>query len=122
MRKTLLAAAATALAGTFVIAQPASAHQTSAQPSSARLAAGSWTGWAGTNYSGLDRSWSGDVGVCNYVGDNWNDKIRSAKTASATTRVELWDTWNCNGGAIVIDGSGYYNIGAWVSSYKVTAV
>ncbi|MFJ8746232.1 peptidase inhibitor family I36 protein [Embleya sp. NPDC127516] len=122
MRKTLLAAAATALAGTFVIAQPASAQPASAPSSSARLASGSWTGWASTNFSGLDRTWSGEVGSCIYVGDNWNDKIRSAKSASATTRVELWDTWNCEGGGIVIDGSGYYSIGAWVSAYKVTAV
>ncbi|MEU9576169.1 peptidase inhibitor family I36 protein [Streptomyces chilikensis] len=84
-------------------------------------ASGSWRAFSQSNYTGLDTTFSGDVGQCRYVGDNWNDKVRSAKSSSATTRVELWEHSNCTGYAITIDGSGYYNIGAWVSGYKVTA-
>jgi hypothetical protein len=113
MRKTLVMAAA--LAGVLVTAHPSSAAPA---PVPARELAGSFHAYASTGFSGLDRWFSGNTGECKYVGDNWNDRIRSARTESAT-RVELWDNWNCTGGAIVIDRTGYGSIGAWVSAYRV---
>ncbi|MFJ4534595.1 peptidase inhibitor family I36 protein [Streptomyces tibetensis] len=111
IRKTMLTVAA--LAGIVIATQPAFA-----QPQ----ASGSWRAYSETDYEGPDTTFSGEVGACKYVGDNWNDKTRSAKSSSATTRVELWDNSDCTGGSIVIDGSGYYSIGAWVSGYRVTSV
>ncbi len=125
-RKLLLTAAA--LAGTVVLAQPSSAQ--SVAPSSpgspagsaavsTRPAAATWHAFASTGFSGPDTYFSGNPGECKYVGDNWNDRIRSARTDVATRRVELWDNYDCTGGAIIIDGSGYSSIGAWVSAYRV---
>ncbi|MFG3284437.1 hypothetical protein [Streptomyces sp. NPDC048111] len=125
-RKLMLTAVA--LAGTVVLAQPSSAQSAPAAPSAptasvstapARPAAASWHAFASTGYSGLDTYFWGNPGECKYVGDNWNDRIRSARTEVATRRVELWDNYNCTGGAIIIDGSGYNSIGAWVSAYRV---
>ncbi|MEU9193147.1 peptidase inhibitor family I36 protein [Streptomyces hundungensis] len=121
-RKLLLTAVA--LAGTVVLAQPSSAQSApssslSSSTGSALPAAASWHAFASTGFSGLDTYFSGNPGECKYVGDNWNDRIRSARTEVATRRVELWDNYNCTGGAIIIDGSGYNSIGAWVSAYRV---
>ncbi|MEU3504645.1 peptidase inhibitor family I36 protein [Streptomyces hundungensis] len=121
-RKLLLTAVA--LASTVVLAQPSSAQSapsSSLGPSrgSALPAAASWHAFASTGFSGPDTYFSGNPGECKYVGDNWNDRIRSARTEVATRRVELWDNYNCTGGAIIIDGSGYNSIGAWVSAYRV---
>ncbi|MFE6194621.1 peptidase inhibitor family I36 protein [Streptomyces sp. NPDC057838] len=111
IRKTMLTVAA--LAGIALTSQPAFAQA---------QASGSWRAYTGTNFSGPDTTFTGEVGECKYVGDNWNDKTRSAKSSTATTRVELWDNADCTGGSIVIDGSGYYAIGAWVSAYRVSSV
>ncbi|MFE4859796.1 peptidase inhibitor family I36 protein [Streptomyces sp. NPDC056670] len=122
IRKVLLTAVA--LAGTVVLAQPSAAQSlTSSSPGSptgsALPAAATWHAFASTGFSGLDTYFSGNAGECKYVGDNWNDRIRSARSEVATRRVELWDNYNCTGGAIIIDGSGYRSIGAWVSAYRV---
>ncbi|MEU3501532.1 peptidase inhibitor family I36 protein [Streptomyces hundungensis] len=122
-RKLLLTAVT--LAGTVALVQPSSAAQSAPAPSlgsatgSAGPAAASWHAFASTGFSGLDTYFSSNPGECKYVGDNWNDRIRSARTEVATRRVELWDNYNCTGGAIIIDGSGYNSIGAWVSAYRI---
>ncbi len=110
IRKALLTAAA--LGSVFVIAQPSYA-----QPQ----AVGSLTGWNKVSYQGVSKTWSGEVGQCHYVGDDWNDKIRSAKSGSATTTVVIYENHDCTGYALSVDGSGYYNIGTWVSGYKVVS-
>ncbi|MFD7535191.1 peptidase inhibitor family I36 protein [Streptomyces sp. NPDC001251] len=122
LRKLLLTAVA--LAGTVVLAQPSSAQSVThslpgSSTGSARPAAATWHAFAATGFSGPDTYFSGNPGECKYVGDNWNDRIRSARTDVATRRVELWDNYDCTGGAIIIDGSGYSSIGAWVSAYRV---
>ncbi|WP_327681846.1 peptidase inhibitor family I36 protein [Kitasatospora sp. NBC_00458] len=115
-RRILLTAAV--LASAVVIAPPASAQPAAAPAGSAGVAlAPGFHAFASTGFSGLDRWFNGAEGACNYVGDSWNDKIRSARTESSN-RVELWDNADCTGGAIVIDGSGYNSIGAWVSAYR----
>ncbi|MFE9406480.1 peptidase inhibitor family I36 protein [Streptomyces sp. NPDC006530] len=121
-RKLLLTAVA--LAGTVALAQPSSAQSAPASSlgsstGSAGPAAASWHAFASTGFSGLDTYFSGNPGECKYVGDNWNDRIRSARTEVAHRRVELWDNYNCTGGAIIIDGSGYNSIGGWVSAYRI---
>lgn len=118
-RRILLALAV--LAGTAAVAAPSSARPL-AEPASGTAvhrASGSFHAFAGTGFSGLDRWFSGNAGSCVYVGDNWNDGIRSARTESGT-RVELWDNYNCTGGSIVIDRTGYNSIGKWVSAYRVS--
>ncbi|WP_189078310.1 peptidase inhibitor family I36 protein [Mangrovihabitans endophyticus] len=84
------------------------------------LASGTFHAFSSTDWQGPDRYFSGNLGECHYVGANWNDRIRSARTENSHT-VELWDNANCTGGAIVIDRSGYHAIGAWVSAYKVVS-
>lgn len=118
MRKIMVTAAA--LAGVIVTAHPSSAGPLTPSSSTgpAGALAGSFHAYSSTGFSGLDRWFSGNTGECKYVGDSWNDRIRSARTESAT-RVELWDHHNCTGGAIVIDRTGYGSIGAWVSAYRV---
>ncbi|MFF0739092.1 peptidase inhibitor family I36 protein [Streptomyces sp. NPDC004111] len=122
VRKMLLTAAA--LAATVVIAQPSYAQPVA--PSSTQTshavpgaAAASFHAYSDTGFSGLDRWFDGNVGDCKYVGDSWNDSIRSARTEVDHRRVELWDNANCTGGSIVIDGSGYSSIGSWVSAYRI---
>ncbi|HZF87708.1 peptidase inhibitor family I36 protein [Streptomyces sp.] len=85
----------------------------------ARAAAASWHAYSSTGFTGPDRWFDGNVGECKYVGDSWNDRVRSARTEVDHRRVELWDHSNCTGGSIVIDGSGYSSIGAWVSAYRI---
>ncbi|GGP96319.1 peptidase inhibitor family I36 protein [Streptomyces roseolilacinus] len=121
LRKILVTASA--LAGVLVTAHPSSAQPPAPSspdsPAGAdRQLAGSFHAFSSTGFSGPDAWFSGNTGECKYVGATWNDRIRSARTESAT-RVELWDHANCTGGAIVIDGSGYGSIGAWVSAYRV---
>ncbi|QRX92129.1 peptidase inhibitor family I36 protein [Streptomyces noursei] len=124
LRKFVVAAAV--LAGTVISAYPASAQPLASSSSHsstghARLTGGSWTAYSEKDWSGPNTTFSGDVGDCHYVGDNWNDKIRSARANGANVKVELWDNYDCTGGSITIDGSGYHEIGAWVSAYRVTA-
>ncbi|MGW8702372.1 peptidase inhibitor family I36 protein [Streptomyces eurythermus] len=113
------------MAGAVVIAQPSSAAQSLAPAASdsytrsTRLAAAGWHAYEYEKWEGLDTWFFGNVGECKYVGDKWNDKIRSARTEVAHRRVELWDNANCTGGSIIIDGSGYSRIGAWVSAYRI---
>ncbi|MFV2120075.1 peptidase inhibitor family I36 protein [Streptomyces sp. Act-28] len=121
MRKILIAAAA--LAGVLVTAHPSSARPLTSPSFDSPTGttgqlAGSFHAFSSTGFSGPDAWFYGNTGECRYVGSTWNDRIRSARTESAT-RVELWDHANCTGGAIVIDSSGYSSIGAWVSAYRV---
>ncbi|MET9566244.1 MULTISPECIES: peptidase inhibitor family I36 protein [Streptomyces] len=62
---------------------------------------------------------SGTTGTCYYVGDSWNDSVRSARTR-APARVELWENADCTGYAITIDSEGYGSIGPWGSAHRVT--
>ncbi|MFF0311386.1 peptidase inhibitor family I36 protein [Streptosporangium sp. NPDC004379] len=71
-----------------------------------------------TGFSGPNTWLNGDVGKCYYVGSGWNDRINSARTESSRL-VELWDNYDCTGGAIVVDRSGYGSIGNWVSAYRI---
>ncbi|MFB7629925.1 peptidase inhibitor family I36 protein [Streptomyces sp. NPDC056149] len=121
-----LAVSAAVLAGTVISAYPAAAQPLASSPShsstsNARLASGSWTAYYEEDWSGADTTFSGNVGECHYVGDNWNDHIRSARANGSNVKVELWDNADCTGGSITIDGSGYHKIGDWVSAYRVTA-
>ncbi|MFE6056879.1 peptidase inhibitor family I36 protein [Kitasatospora sp. NPDC056446] len=117
VRRVLLTAAV--LAATVVVAPTATAHApASAAPASAALARQpSFHAFTGTGFSGADRWFYGNEGQCTYVGDNWNDQIRSARTEGGD-RVELWDNYDCTGGSITIDATGYRSIGAWVSAYR----
>ncbi|MDF3142697.1 MULTISPECIES: peptidase inhibitor family I36 protein [unclassified Streptomyces] len=121
MRKVLLTAAA--FADAFIITQPASAQPLALASSDSSagpgLAAASRHAYADTGFEGLDRWFDGGVRECKYVGDTWNDQIRSARTEVDHRRVERWDNADCNGGSIAIDGSGYRSIGAWVSAYRI---
>lgn len=54
---------------------------------------------------------------CSYVGDGWNDDIRSARTEGSHV-VELWEHFDCTGISIVVDRTGYGNIGPWVSAIR----
>lgn len=124
LRKIVVAAAV--LAGTVICAYPSSAQPLTSSSSGsstghARLATGSWHAYSEPDWSGPEKTFSGNTGDCNYVGDNWNDRIRSARADGANTKVELWDNADCTGGSIVIDGSGYHSIGDWVSAYRVTS-
>ncbi|MER7209353.1 peptidase inhibitor family I36 protein [Streptosporangium sp. NPDC020072] len=74
--------------------------------------------YSSTGFSGPDAWLNGDPGQCYYVGAGWNDNIRSARTESSRL-VELWDNYDCTGGAIVVDSSGYNSIGSWVSAYRI---
>ncbi|MFL1906072.1 peptidase inhibitor family I36 protein [Streptomyces tauricus] len=62
---------------------------------------------------------SGTTGTCYYVGDSWNDSVRSARTR-APARVELWENADCTGYAITIGSEGYGSIGPWGSAHRVT--
>lgn len=72
----------------------------------------------GEHFTGPNTWLNGDVGRCYYVGSGWNDAINSARTESSRV-VELWDNANCTGGAIVVDRTGYGEIGNWVSAYRI---
>ena len=111
-RKFLAAAAALAMTAAY-------APAASAQSLSPSFTAGCVHGFTMTDYEGPDRWWCGDEGKCNYVGDSWNDKIRSARTEDSAILVELWDNWDCTGGSITVDSSGYHAIGSWVSGYRI---
>ncbi|GAA2390056.1 hypothetical protein GCM10010420_12180 [Streptomyces glaucosporus] len=120
MRRILFTSAA--LAATVVIAHPSYAQPlalSSPGSSNGVAAVGKFHAYDGKSWSGRDRWFEGNAGQCKYVGDNWNDEIESARTESGT-RVELWDNYNCTGGAIVIDRTGYSKIGNWVSAFRVT--
>lgn len=97
-----------------------------APASSAQSSSPSYTGcvhaFVDTGFSGPD-TWFCDSGpACHYVGDNWNDRIRSARTQDGAVVVELWDNYNCTGGSITVDATGYSAIGAWVSAYRVEII
>ncbi|NUP35787.1 MAG: hypothetical protein HOY76_01885 [Streptomyces sp.] len=124
LRKIMATAAV--LAATAITAQPSSAQALASSSShtsagNARLATASWTAYSGTDWKGPNTTFSGNTGDCHYVGDNWNDSVRSARANGANVKVELWDNFDCTGGSITIDGSGYHSIGAWVSAYRVTS-
>ena len=70
------------------------------------------------HFRGSNAWLNGEVGRCYYVGSRWNDKINSARTESSRL-VELWDNSNCTGQAIVVDRSGYGEIGNWVSGFRI---
>ena len=72
----------------------------------------------GEHFTGPSTWLNGTVDRCYYVGDGWNDTINSARTGSSR-KVELWDNFDCTGGAIVVDGTGYSEIGDWVSAYRI---
>ncbi|MGW0759592.1 peptidase inhibitor family I36 protein [Streptomyces sp. NPDC002814] len=116
-------AAAAALAAVGLLAAGAGTASADASSDSstgdARLAAASWHAFAEDSFEGLDGWFSGETGACTYVGDNWNDSIRSARTESSA-RVELWEHADCTGWSITIDDTGYGDIGPWVSAYRVT--
>ncbi|MFJ6385779.1 peptidase inhibitor family I36 protein [Kitasatospora sp. NPDC092039] len=120
VRRVLLTAAV--LTATVVVAPTSSAQPLT--PSTSHTAGTSplarqpsFHAFTGTGFSGADRWFYGNQGACTYVGDNWNDRIRSARTEGGD-RVELWDNYDCTGGSITIDASGYGSIGAWVSAYR----
>ncbi|KOU34438.1 hypothetical protein [Streptomyces sp. WM6378] len=123
LRKIVVTAAV--LASTVITAYPSSAQPltSSSAPSSAHapLGTGSWHAYWEADWKGADTTFSGNTGDCHYVGNNWNDHIRSARADGANTKVELWDNFDCTGGSITIDGSGYHSIGDWVSAYRVTS-
>ncbi|WP_416971045.1 peptidase inhibitor family I36 protein [Streptomyces sp. 4F14] len=114
-RRLTTAAAAVAAAGVLAAGTTASADSASVE------AAGKWRAFTQTGFQGPD-GWFGPgaTGSCIYVGGNWNDKVRSARTEDRNVRVELWEHANCTGWSITIDDSGYGNIGPWVSAYRVT--
>ncbi|KUF16386.1 peptidase inhibitor family I36 protein [Streptomyces silvensis] len=119
-----LLAAAAPLAGTLIIALPASAQpiepassNSSARPPGARAAL--WHAYMSTGFTGGNAWLYGNTGECTPVGHTWNDRVASARTESSA-RVELWDHDNCSGGSITIDRTGYGSIGPWVSAYRVT--
>ncbi|MFI2609103.1 peptidase inhibitor family I36 protein [Kitasatospora sp. NPDC018619] len=109
-----LLVAAVVLAATVVVA-PSSSAQPAATAPVARQP--SFHAFNDTGFSGQDRWFSGNDGACTYVGDGWNDQIRSARTEGGDW-VELWDNYNCTGGSITIDRTGYRSIGAWVSAFR----
>ncbi|MFJ6619303.1 peptidase inhibitor family I36 protein [Kitasatospora sp. NPDC091335] len=119
VRRVLLTAAV--LTATVLVAPSSSAQPLT--PSASRAAGGdlarnpSFHAFTGTHFTGADTWFSNTQGQCTYVGDNWNDKIRSARTEGGD-RVELWDNFDCTGGSITIDASGYSSIGGWVSAYR----
>lgn len=78
--------------------------------------------YAQTGFSGPDTWLCSTDQECHYVGDSWNDHIRSARTQDGLVNVELWDNANCSGGSITVDPEGYNSIGAWVSAYRVIIV
>ncbi|WP_188297771.1 peptidase inhibitor family I36 protein [Streptomyces sp. CBMA156] len=120
VRRMLLTAAV--LTATVLVAPSSSAQPLT--PSASPAAAGgdlarnpSFHAFTDTHFTGADTWFSNTQGQCTYVGDNWNDKIRSARTEGGD-RVELWDNFDCTGGSITIDASGYSSIGGWVSAYR----
>ncbi|WP_369030660.1 MULTISPECIES: peptidase inhibitor family I36 protein [Streptomyces] len=121
MRKTVRFKRMTAAAAALATVGLLSAGTAAAAPSPAVQAAGKWHAYAETGFKGLDNWFGpGTTGSCTYVGGNWNDKIRSARTEDTNVRVELWEHADCTGWSITIDNSGYGNIGPWVSAYRVT--
>ncbi|NGO70898.1 peptidase inhibitor family I36 protein [Streptomyces boncukensis] len=82
-------------------------------------AAGAFRGYVNYHFDGPSKKFSGEVGDCKYVGGDWNDKIRSART-NTRDLVELWEHHDCTGYSITIDRTGYGRIGPWVSAYRVT--
>ncbi|MGV9266888.1 peptidase inhibitor family I36 protein [Kitasatospora sp. NPDC003701] len=118
VRRVLLTTAV--VAATVVVAPSSSAQSLAptASPASGTVARQpSFHAFTGTHFSGADTWFYGNQGQCTYVGDNWNDRIRSARTEGGD-RVELWDNYDCTGGSITIDASGYSSIGGWVSAYR----
>ncbi|MFV2115295.1 hypothetical protein DER29_3090 [Micromonospora sp. M71_S20] len=73
--------------------------------------------WSGIGWSGVSQwLYTAEDNYCTGVGA-WNDGIRSARTESSGT-VEMWEHSNCTGYSIVVDSSGWSNIGPWVSAIK----
>lgn len=103
---------AAGLLSTGAAANPAPAD------SSAQAAVRGVKVYDGEHFTGPNKWLNGNVGRCYYVGTGWNDTINSARTGS-NRKVELWDNSNCTGGAIVVDRTGYSEIGDWVSAYRI---
>ncbi|MDO0935752.1 peptidase inhibitor family I36 protein [Streptomyces sp. DG2A-72] len=118
-KRVTAAAAALAAVGLLSAGTAAADASSDSSTGNARLADASWHAFAESSFEGLDGWFSGSTGACTYVGDNWNDNIRSARTESSA-RVELWEHADCTGWSITIDDSGYGDIGPWVSAYRVT--
>ncbi|GAA3868126.1 hypothetical protein GCM10023084_21520 [Streptomyces lacrimifluminis] len=115
------AAAALATVGLLTAGTAVAAPSSDSTTGTAAVqAAGKWRGFSETGFSGPDNEFSGSTGSCTYVGSNWNDRVRSARTGDTAVRVELWEHANCTGWSITIDDSGYGNIGPWVSAFRVT--
>ncbi|RLU86221.1 hypothetical protein CTZ27_24905 [Streptomyces griseocarneus] len=120
-RKVLVAVVV--LASTVISAPSPTAQPLAPSTGAARQAtrdAGVFHAFADEDFKGPDAWFGGVKGECNYVGDTWNDRIRSARTEDRRVKVELWDNADCTGGSIVIDDRGYHAIGAWVSAYRAT--
>ena len=113
-RKILVTAAVLAMTAVYI---PASSAQAVSPAASYCFHA-----FSDTDFSGPDTWLCGSPGACNYVGNNWNDKILSARTENSRVNVELWDNYNCTGGSITVDSSGYHSIGSWVSGYRIELV
>jgi hypothetical protein len=73
-------------------------------------------GWDEPNYKGRSAGFGGTIGKCHYVSDQWNDRIRSARTTTGIC--EVWDTYDCKGYSLTVDSEGYYNIGKFISAYR----
>ena len=113
-RKVLVVAAALAMTSAYV---PAASAQ-SLSPS----LDGCVHAYTDTGFTGPDTWFCAGTPDCHYVGDNWNDRIRSARTQDGLFVVELWDNYNCSGGSITVDATGYSEIGSWVSAYRVIEI
>ncbi|MDX2939827.1 peptidase inhibitor family I36 protein [Streptomyces ipomoeae] len=111
-------AAALATAGLLSVGATASTAAASSSTDTGIQATGYWRAYASTGFTGGDKLFSGTTGTCYYVGDSWNDSVRSARTR-APARVLLWENYNCTGDAIIIDSEGYSSIGSWVSAYSI---
>ncbi|WP_189115964.1 peptidase inhibitor family I36 protein [Pilimelia terevasa] len=107
--------AATGLA--FAIAAPATANAPSSHSPATAKAAGSIHVYPLTGFNGPGAWLQGNVNQCTYVGDDWNDKVRSARL-EREGQVELWENYNCTGYSITVDRTGYNSIGTWVSAFR----
>lgn len=117
MRLSLtLAAAATAAAGLALAGSPA-ALAAPAEPAAASQSYPVVSVFRNPHFSGYTTTFYGNDDQCVWVGNDWNDKILSARAKYAET-VELWEHSNCTGYAIVLDTEGYGNIGGWVSAFR----
>jgi hypothetical protein len=112
-------AAALATVGLLSVGASAGPAAASAGADTGVQATGYWRAYAATGFTGGDKLFSGTPGTCYYVGDSWNDSVRSARTR-APALVGLYENYDCTGyGPVIIDSEGYSSIGKWVSAYKI---